>query len=177
LELHGPIKRLKVWIINGDEISKVSSKIALLCITIYTLVILSSCNAVDNSSVSPPDDAPDEPINISMDIAGTSWELVTYGGSSLIERTRFTLSFDADQVTGNGGCNPFLAAYRITEDQISIEGIGIRDMACLEPEGLMEQELLLLEFIATAERFEQIQGCLYLYRGDGEVLRFDPVLT
>jgi heat shock protein HslJ len=160
-----------------EEIIKVNTKITLLSMAICSLVIFSRCNAVDSSSGSRPGDAPGEPINSSIDLAGTSWNLVTFGGSNLIEGTSFILRFNVDQVSGYAGCNSFIAAYRINGDQISIEGIGIRDMACLEPEGLMKQELFLLEFIATAERFEQIEGCLYLYRGDGKALSFDPVFA
>jgi heat shock protein HslJ len=50
------------------------------------------------------------------------------------------------------------------------------EMACMAPEGLMEQELVLLEFLSMVERLELSEGSLVLFRGDGEALSFDPVL-
>ncbi len=46
-------------------------------------------------------------------------------------------------------------------------------MACMEPEGLMEQERLLLEFLSQIERFERTADQLFLIRADGEMLSFN----
>ena len=46
-------------------------------------------------------------------------------------------------------------------------------MACLDPDGVMEQETLVMDFFINAERFELEEDRLYIYRTDGETLTFD----
>jgi heat shock protein HslJ len=150
-------------------------KTTLTAITFCMLILLTSCNPTISLSMDALDDKPGNTPLPSDNLAGTSWTLLSFNKTSLIEGTSFTLAFSDDQVSGNGGCNQFFAAYRMNEDQISIEGIGMTDMACLEPDGVMEQEFVILEILSEVERFELYEGCLQLYRGDGEALSFSPV--
>ena len=46
------------------------------------------------------------------------------------------------------------------------------EMACLEPEGAMQQEMLYLEFLGNAKTFMLTDGGLQIMRADGEALTF-----
>jgi heat shock protein HslJ len=140
------------------------------------LIIVTSCGRTDSISTDAPDDKPADTYHSSPKLEGTSWDLYSFQKSSLIEGTSFTITFTADQATGNAGCNQFFGAYQIEKDRISFSGLGMTEMACMAPEGLMEQELVLLEFLSMVERLELSEGSLVLFRGDGEALSFDPVL-
>lgn len=95
---------------------------------------------------------------VDQSLEGSSWQVLSYnngkgGVTSLIIGTEITANFESDnQLTGNSGCNNYFGQYEIDGDSINISGVGATEMACLEPEGLMEQEqqyLAALEIVDT----------------------------
>jgi heat shock protein HslJ len=50
--------------------------------------------------------------------------------------------------------------------------IGSTLMACMEPEGIMEQEQLIMSFLSDAQEYRLDDGQLQIYRLDGEALTF-----
>ena len=147
------------------------TKNALLVSSIFILAALSSCTTV----VSPTFEGPNDQAGSAMILEGTSWDLFAVRKSTILEGTRFTLSFEGEQVTGNSGCNRYFGSYDIEGNQISFSGIGMTEMACLEPEGLMEQEQYLLAFLGDIVRYELDEQQLFLFRSDGEALSFNAV--
>jgi heat shock protein HslJ len=93
----------------------------------------------------------------SNELAGTSWEVISYNNGkeavvSVIIGTQITADFGEDgQLTGNSGCNSYFASYETDEDKITIGPVGMTEMACMEPEGVMEQEQLYLAALGTAD--------------------------
>jgi heat shock protein HslJ len=89
-------------------------------------------------------------------LVSTSWLLNSYnngkgGMQSVVIGTEITSDFGEDgTMTGSGGCNNYNAAYEATDDTISI-GITIStEMACMDPEGIMEQETQYLASLQNA---------------------------
>ncbi len=107
-------------------------------------------------------------------LVGTEWELVAYRKTKPLPNTSFTIKFEADQVSGNGGCNSYFGPYAIDGDKITIGPLGSTMMACPEPEGLMDQEQYLLGFLGAAQRYELAEGTLIIHRADRETLTFVP---
>ena len=122
---------------------------------------------------SPTVEGPTDQVGSELILEGTSWDLFAVRKSTIIEGTQFTLAFEGGQVNGNAGCNSFFGTYAIEGAQIGISGIGMTEMACLEPEGLMEQEQYLLEFLGEIMRYELDERQLILFRGDREALSFN----
>lgn len=97
---------------------------------------------------------------VSRSLEGTSWQVMSYnngkgGVTSLIIGTEITANFGEDgQLTGNSGCNSYFAEYKTDGDNISIGTAGSTEMACLEPEGVMEQEQQYLAALGTAETYK-----------------------
>ncbi len=79
-------------------------------------------------------------------LVGTHWSLTSYnngkgGMQSLIIGTEITADFNEDgTMTGSAGCNDYSAPYEVSEDRISIGMVIRTEMACMDPEGVMEQE-------------------------------------
>jgi heat shock protein HslJ len=79
-------------------------------------------------------------------LAGTSWIATMInngrgGVASLVEGTVVTAEFGTDgRVAGSGGCNRFSGEYTLEGDGLAIGPIASTRMACLEPEGVGEQE-------------------------------------
>ena len=106
-------------------------------------------------------------------LRGSTWELFAYRKTRPIEGTLITAEFRDGQVRGTGRCNTFSGSYQIDGSQIKFEAIGWTAMACLDPDGVMEQETLVMDFFINAERFELEEDRLYIHRTDGETLTFD----
>jgi len=96
-------------------------------------------------------------------LEGTSWQVMSYnngkgGVTSLIIGTEISANFGEDgQLTGNSGCNSYFAEYEADGDNIRIGTAGATEMACIEPEGVMEQEQQYLAALGTAAA-HKIQG-------------------
>ncbi|MFC2038344.1 META domain-containing protein [Chloroflexota bacterium] len=73
----------------------------------------------------------------------------------MIKGSRVSAEFDgADkQVTGSAGCNHYFGGYTLDDNQISISQIGNTEMACMDPEGVMDQEQEYLRLLGKAESF------------------------
>ena len=147
-------------------------RVSLACLAILT----ASCSLAEDLSAEPPTDPVDHLMQPEFDLAGTTWDLFAYRKSSLIEDTSFTLTFNKAQVSGNAGCNQFFGAYQRDQEKIWFSDLGMTEMACMEPDGLMEQEQYLLEFLENIQRFERDTDKLFLIRGDGEALSFNASL-
>ena len=100
---------------------------------------------------------------IDQSLEGSSWQVLSYNNGkeavvSVIIGTEITANFDEDgQLTGNAGCNNYSAQYEAQGENISIETAELTEMACLEPEGIMEQEQLYLAALETADTYK-IEG-------------------
>ncbi len=106
-------------------------------------------------------------------LRGSTWELFAYRKTRPIEGTLITAEFRDGQVRGTGGCNTYSGSYQMDGSQIKFEAIGWTAMACLDPDGVMEQETLVMDFFINAEKFELEEDRLYIYRTNGEALTFD----
>ena len=138
-------------------------KIKLMVIAILAGVILlplTACSGANSATSDPLD--------------GTSWVLMAYRKSKPIPGTVITAKFEDRQIHGSVGCNSYGGSYQVGDDTIEVSAIFTTEMACLEPEGIMEQETMLIEFIQDAQTFRFTNGQLLIFRPDGEALTFVP---
>jgi len=89
-------------------------------------------------------------------LVGTNWLLNSYnngkgGMQSVVIGTEITADFGDDgTMSGSAGCNNYNAAYEATDDTISIGAAASTMMACMDPEGIMEQETQYLASLQNA---------------------------
>lgn len=114
------------------------------------------------------DQANDDPLD------GTSWELIAYRKTRPIPGTTITAAFEDGKVSGSAGCNSYSGAYQISGDVITIDKLAITLMACMEPEGVMVQEMMFMEFLREAKTFRLLDNQLQIYWTDHEALTFIP---
>ena len=104
---------------------------------------------------------------------GTSWVLTSLNGSRPLEGVPVTLVFEDGEVSGSASCNSYFGAYTVEgADELTFSGIGSTLMACLEPEGIMDQEVQYLETLGAAASFRLSDGELQLYSAGGGLLVF-----
>ncbi len=108
------------------------------------------------------------------DLDGTSWTLETYGGQSLINDTAMTADFASGEISGSASCNHYFASYKINGNQIKLEGLGWTEMACMNPEGIMEQESAIMAMLSKTISYQLEGGKLFLQIEGGEELIFSP---
>jgi heat shock protein HslJ len=104
-------------------------------------------------------------------LKGTSWRLVTIGGSGLLPGTQITATFEDGQVHGQA-CNSYGGSYKVSGDKLTLSELYMTEMACMEPQGIMEQERHYLEMLGIAQTFEVSSGKLEIFSAGGEVLTF-----
>jgi len=131
-----------------------------LVLLLTALLALSSCANMPQAS---------DPLD------GTTWVLVAYRKTSPLEGTTITAEFAEGEVRGSGGCNSYFGSYTIEGQQLTIDGLGWTEMACLNPDGVMEQEQEIMRYISTSEAFEIEDGRLSIQVGGHETLTFDPL--
>lgn len=113
-------------------------------------------------------------------LAGTRWELVSFGPEGaeepVIEGAAPILQFEeGGQAFGTGGCNSFSTSYT-AGDQLAFTAIAATRMACMEPEGVQEQEQRFFEAMEAAGEFELTDDQLVIRYDDGMgVLTFNRV--
>ena len=152
------------------------NKVSIIKISFGTILLLSlaGCSPFGTLSTnSTGDGLPQDIINDRLN--GSSWTLDSFLKSRLIESTSFTLIFDSGQVQGNAGCNSFFGSYTEDKNRIAFSDLGMTEMACMAPEGLMDQEQALLAFLGNAETFELSDGRLILSISNGETLVFESL--
>lgn len=106
-----------------------------------------------------------------VSLEGTTWNLQSIGGSSLVEDTAITLTFEDGQA-GGSACNSYGASYTVKGDKLTFDQIMMTEMYCVEPEGVMEQESGYLDALARAQTFEVKENELWITLDDGDVLLF-----
>ena len=105
-------------------------------------------------------------------LTGSAWILTSFNDREPVSDYQPTLQFEADQVSGTTGCNNYGGTYQINGDTIKLEGVFSTEKACLDPEGLMDQEKLFLETLRDVVKFSLADGELILSADGERYLRF-----
>ena len=110
------------------------------------------------------------------DFEDTPWVLEQYGEKntlkSVLAGTKITATFESaeGQLHGSAGCNQYFGDYEVDNGQLSILSLANTEMACLDPEGVMEQERQYLQILHAAESYKLQDDKLIVYSGDSELV-------
>ncbi len=115
--------------------------------TIITMIQISFCALLLIAcSGNPP--------GIQSEIEADTWVLTSYNSQQPVPERQPILQFEGGEASGTTGCNHYGGRYQINGNDINIDGIYSTEMACMEPEGLMQQEQAYLELLMAATRLE-----------------------
>ncbi len=91
-------------------------------------------------------------------LAGTKWTLTGWNTgtaiSSVVIDTEISLEMRDGQVSGTAGCNHYFADYEAIDASLKFGVIASTEMYCMDPEGVMEQEVGYLEALRQIDSFE-----------------------
>ncbi|OJX37899.1 MAG: hypothetical protein BGO78_07580 [Chloroflexi bacterium 44-23] len=109
------------------------------------------------------------------DLSGTSWLVTGFNNgkgavTSTIIDSELTLAFnEKGAVSGNAGCNTFSGSYTLAGNKITFSNMASTLKACLEPEGLMEQETEFLTALSTVDTYRVEGSQLEMRTADGAI--------
>jgi heat shock protein HslJ len=108
-------------------------------------------------------------------LEGTEWVLVSLEGDPPLAGAVPSATFTADQIEGSTGCNHYAGAYTADDSDITIGDVAHTEMACMEPEGAMDQERDFLAALASVASYRLDGERLELLDETGSVLLvFEP---
>jgi heat shock protein HslJ len=111
--------------------------------------------------------------NPEFQLENQKWILIDLDGNAPIYSTNpMVVVFEDGQVSGNAGCNQYFGNYQIKGDAITFANIAQTEMACLDPEEVMEQERVYLDLLETAQHFEEVDDMLIIFTGSENKLIF-----
>ena len=130
-------------------------------IMIFSL-LLTSCSLLSKSTADELD--------------GTHWNLLFIRKSTPLPESTITITFSNGEVRGNSGCNTFLGEYQIREDEISFTRLAATEIACLGPEGIMQQEQQFLLSLSEIVSYSIEGDRLTLKKTEQDQLTFERVM-
>lgn len=108
-------------------------------------------------------------------LEGAVWELLSINGVAPIEGTEITLRFLDGKVQGSSGCNTYGGDYVLEDGGVFRVGpVAVTEMGCLNPAGVMEQEVNYLLILQGASVLVQDDDGIRI-EGGGNSLRFQTI--
>jgi heat shock protein HslJ len=98
-----------------------------------------------------------------------SWTLTSMGGKVPIDGSTTTIKFENGEAGGKSGCNSYGGSYTISGNKLAFSALMQTEMACMEPQGLMEQESAYLQSLSQTASFSAAGDQLELKNAAGEV--------
>ena len=132
----------------------------VIMLLVFTVIGLTTCSAPDSM------------------LEDIKWFLRSYGENdnltAIIEDTEITAIFNSaeGEVSGSGGCNTYFARYEVKGSKLAIFEMAFTEMACISPEGIMEQEQEFLSLLANAQSFQADDTTLTILCSGGRQLYF-----
>ena len=142
--------------------------LAVSCLMALSLVMAACAPAVveeEEEVVEEEENGDEEPWWAKSDdpLGHKTWILQSYGEqnnlNAVLEGTEITVFFDDhfNQVMGEAGCNSYMGVYESDNSELTITSLANTEKACLDPEGVMDQEQQYLKLLRAAESYS-IEG-------------------
>ena len=106
-------------------------------------------------------------------LTNSEWQLVYIRKSVPIQGSSITMKFLDGEVSGNAGCNSYFGSYEIEGNSIIFSQLAMTEMACMEPDGIMEQEQAYLAFLSEVVSFSIDGNQLLLKKEVQDQLTFE----
>jgi len=134
------------------------NRVSSLSLIMILGLILASCSQSRNT--------------LSAKLEGKRWELETIRKSIPISGRVISIEFQDGEVDGSSGCNSYSGGYGTKGNGIIFGMLASTEMACMDPEGLMDQEQDYLSFLSEVVAFSIEDGHLILKTETQDQLTF-----
>lgn len=106
------------------------------------------------------------------ELDGTQWELLYIRKSIPLDGSTITIEFENGEVHGRSGCNSYFGEYTVKGNEITYGMLASTEMACMDPEGIMQQEQEYLAFLSEVVTWSIEGEQLILKKEDQDQLTF-----
>ena len=106
------------------------------------------------------------------DLEGLTFESTDVTGHDLVADSTITLSFEADSLSANAGCNTMNGGYTITDGALEVDTMATTMMGCADD--LMAQDTWLSEFL-TSNPTIGLEGTALTLAGDDATITLAEV--
>jgi heat shock protein HslJ len=137
---------------------EMKNRVSSLSLIMILGLILASCSQSRNT--------------LSAKLEGKRWELETIRKSIPISGRVISIEFQDGEVDGSSGCNSYSGGYGTKGNGIIFGMLASTEMACMDPEGLMDQEQDYLSFLSEVVAFSIEDGHLILKTETQDQLTF-----
>ena len=104
-------------------------------------------------------------------LEGIEWVLVSLQGNSPLAGTHIWLIFEDEQARGSASCNQYGGPYAVTGmGALAFQEFDITEQACLEPEGVMDQETVYMAALRIAVAYRLAGNRLEIQDAAGETI-------
>lgn len=116
-----------------------------------------------------------EMLDKSISLEGNLWGLKSYLNADgqlaeIIPGSKVTAEFIGGTVSGLAGCNNYFGSYELSDNDLTIGQVGMTEMYCAEPVGLMEQEGQYLTALQSAVSYQIEDDQLLIMNAAGETV-------
>jgi heat shock protein HslJ len=146
-------------------------RFGLTAVLIFTLML---AGLILFNGCTSQDSAPGGESLPGSSLDNTFWTMTSMAKSRPLPGAEITAGFINGQLSGSTGCNNYFAVYETDGQRLILTNAGVTEMACLEPDGVMEVESRFLDYFYQVERFHLTDQELQLITSDGEYLIFAP---
>jgi heat shock protein HslJ len=101
------------------------------------------------------------------ELDGKQWELLYIRKSTPLEGSTITIEFENGEVHGRSGCNSYFGEYTVKGNEISFGMLAATEMACMDPEGIMQQEQEYLTFLSEVVAWS-VEGEQLILKKEGQ---------
>jgi heat shock protein HslJ len=103
-------------------------------------------------------------------LEGIEWKLTELNGQPVLAGTTPTAKFEEGSVSGSTGCNSYGGQYSLSGESITISNLAQTEMACLDPEGVMDQETAFGMAMNSAASYTASESRLEIINSSGETV-------
>jgi heat shock protein HslJ len=137
-------------------------------LALVLVVLLVGCGSPEQTPTPASETLPTtDPVGLD----GSEWTLTTLKGSGLLPDTNITLGFASGHASGFAGCNAYGGPYSTGDaGALSVPMLEVTAQACLEPQGVMEQEHAYLAALQETAAYRVAGDQLGLVGAEGESL-------
>jgi heat shock protein HslJ len=153
---------------ENDMKSRLNDTAVFAATFFLLLALLAACGQAQPSSPGGGASLPGSALE------GTMWTMTSLAGSEPLQGSEITAGFLDGEMSGSTGCNIYFYAYRAEEQRLILEGGGVTEMACSQPQGVMEQETRFLDALNQVDQFFLTENSLQLTTRQGDQLIFVP---
>lgn len=130
-------------------------------------LVVAACGGDDTTPLTEPSATPVPAID------GKTYLSESVSGHDLVEGSVLRVSFDGGNLGAHAGCNQMGGAYTLEDATLVVGQMFMTEMACVDPPGLMDQEVWFADFLGDRPTIAQDGDRLTLTTGDVTVVFLD----